>query len=464
MNATQFAGIWIGVTLISIAAFVIFVWALRSRRDSLVLLSFSVWCTLYGLRLLALQPIVRTTLGGDPRLWLYVLNCLTYVVIVPAMLFFVGVLGAGWRRTMWWVVAVDAVYAVGAIIVDVVSGRPGAAAAPQDPIVLGSIAIGAVNLVHRQRGGHGEKTVLTEPIVLGGFVVMLLFVVNQNLGPVIVPGTNLEPIGILLFILCLGQAVVRSAIRNQANLLSVQRELETARRIQSSLLPRRMPLVAGVDLAVRYIPMTAVAGDFYDFVQVGPSAVGVLVADVSGHGIPAALVASMVKVAFQAQTERASDPAAVLSAMNEVLCRHLEHAYVTAVYAVIDTARRSITVTTAGHPPPLLQRLGGSAQRIDNARGMILGVLPGAEYTNTCIEGLGDGDRLLLYTDGVSEARNRLGEFFDEARTAQWLSGIARSSAEAFADAALADLVRWTGTDGFEDDVTFVLAQATSLR
>ena len=202
--------------------------------------------------------------------------------------------------------------------------------------------------------------------------------------------------------------------------------------------------------------------DFYDVVQVGPSAVGVLVADVSGHGIPAALVASMVKVAFHAQTERASDPAAVLSAMNEVLCRHLEHAYVTAVYAVIDTARGSITVTTAGHPPPLLQRFDGSAQRIDEANGMILGFLPGVEYTSTCIEGLRDGDRLLLYTDGVSEARNRLGEFFDEARTAQWLSGIARSSAEAFADAALTDLVRWTGANGFEDDVTFVLAQATS--
>ena len=464
MNATQFAGIWIGVTLISVAAFATFVWALRSRRDTVVLLSFSAWCTLYGLRLLAQQPIVRTTLGGNPGLWMYVLNGLTYLVNVPAMLFFVGVLGAGWRRTMWWVLAVEAVYAVGAVIVDAVTGRPGAAAAPNDAIVLGGIAIGAANFVYRERSGRAGKTVLTEPIVLGGFVLMLLFVVNQNLGPAIVPGINLEPVGMLLFILCLGQAVVRSAIRNQANLLSVQRELETARHIQSSLLPQRMPSVAGVDLAVRYIPMTAVAGDFYDVVQVGPSAVGVLVADVSGHGIPAALVASMVKVAFQAQAERASDPAAVLSAMNEVLCRHVEHAYVTAVYAVIDTARRSITVTTAGHPPPLLQRRGGSTERIDNAPGMILGFLPGAEYTNTCIEGLADGDRLLLYTDGVSEARNRLGEFFDEARTAQWLSGIARSSAEAFADAALADLERWTGTDGFEDDVTFVLAQATSLR
>lgn len=462
MSASQFAAIWIGVTLISVAAFAIFVWAIRGRRDSVVLLSFGAWSAIYGLRLLAFQPIVRTTLGGSPHFWSYVLNFLTYIINVPGMLFFVGILGVGWRRTMVCVVVVEAAYAVGAIAIDLASGRPGAASGPNSWIVLGAVAVGAANFILRQASGVEEKTLLTEPIVLSGFILMLLFIINQNLGPLIGPRVNVEPIGIMVFVLCLGQAIVRSVIRNQATFLSVQRELETARRIQTSLLPRRMPSVAGVDLAVRYIPMTAVAGDLYDVVPISPTAVGVLVADVSGHGIPAALVASMVKVAFHAQAERASDPAAVLSSMNEILCRLVAHTYVTAVYAVIDTARRSITVASAGHPPALLQRFGAPSQRIDGATGLILGFLPGMQYTNTCIDGLGDGDRLLLYTDGVTEARDRLGEFFDEARTARWLAAIDGSNAEDLAEAALADLERWTGANGFDDDVTFVLAQTTA--
>jgi serine phosphatase RsbU (regulator of sigma subunit) len=391
-----------------------------------------------------------------------VFNFLTYIINVPGMLFFVGVLGVGWRRTLVWVVAVEAAYAIGAIAIDLASGRPGAASGPNSWIVLGGVAVGSVNFIYRQRGGIAEKTLLTEPIVLSGFVLMLLFIINQNLGPLIGPRINLEPIGIMLFVLCLGQAIVRLVIRNQANFLSVQRELETARRIQSSLMPGRMPSVAGVDLAARYVPMTAVAGDLYDVVQVSPNAVGVLVADVSGHGIPAALVASMVKVAFHAQADRASDPAAVLSSMNEILCRLVAHTYVTAVYAVIDTERRSITLASAGHPPALLQRAGAHPQRLDSASGLILGFLQGAQFTNACVEGLGDGDRLLLYTDGVTEARDRLGEFFDETRTARWLSPVNGSSAEDLAAAALADLVGWTGTNGFDDDVTFVLAQTTA--
>src|SRR5947209_5436665 len=247
-----------------------------------------------------------------------------------------------------------------------------------------------------------------------GGAALLLFAANENLGGLVAHGVNLEPIGVFVFVLCLGHAVLRSVVRSQADFVSVQRELETARRIQASLLPRRMPAMSGLDLAVRYVPMTAVAGDFYDVIQVSPTAVGVLVADVSGHGIPAALVASMVKVAFAAQSAQADDPAAVLSSMNQILCRHLEHAYVTAVYAVIDTARREITLASAGHPPALLQRVGQGAQRIEVAQGLILGFLPDADYTNTRLDGLRAGDRLLLYTDGVLEARDRAGEFFDE--------------------------------------------------
>jgi serine phosphatase RsbU (regulator of sigma subunit) len=264
----------------------------------------------------------------------------------------------------------------------------------------------------------------------------------------------------LVFVLCLGYALGRSLVRAETEFAGVQRELETARRIQSSLLPRRIPEQSGLDIAVRFVPMTAVAGDIYDVVRIGPFSTGILVADVSGHGVPAALVASMVKVAFSAQADHADDPAEVLGAMNQVLCRHLEHAYVTAVYAVVNTDRQTVTIASAGHPPALLHR-DHQTSSLERNGGVMLGVFPDAKYTNTEVAPFGAGDRLLLYSDGILEARDRAGRFFDGDRVARWLSDIEHTSAEQLADAAFSELTQWTG-GGFDDDVTFVIARRAS--
>jgi serine phosphatase RsbU (regulator of sigma subunit) len=291
--------------------------------------------------------------------------------------------------------------------------------------------------------------------------VFALFVVNKNVGELIFPGTDVEPIGMLFFVGCLGYAVVRSVFRAETEFAGVQRELETARRIQLSLLPRQIPKHADLDIAVRFVPMTAVAGDIYDFVQLGPSCLGILVADVSGHGIPAALVASMVKVAFSAQADHADDPARVLASMNQILCRHLEHAYVTAVYAVVNTDRQTITIANAGHPPALLRRRDETSP-VEHEHGVMLGFFPDAVYTSTEVAPFAPGDRLLLYSDGVLEARNRAGEFFDGDRVARWLSGVEDTTAEQSAEAALGQLTQWTG-GGFDDDVTFVICQRSAV-
>ena len=104
-----------------------------------------------------------------------------------------------------------------------------------------------------------------------GTIVVALSSVSENHGELVLPGTNVEPIGMLCFVVCLGYAVVRSVFRAETEFASVQRELETARRIQMSLLPHQVPQDADLDVAVRFVPMTAVAGDIYDFVRLGPS-------------------------------------------------------------------------------------------------------------------------------------------------------------------------------------------------
>jgi serine phosphatase RsbU (regulator of sigma subunit) len=180
-----------------------------------------------------------------------------------------------------------------------------------------------------------------------------------------------------------------------------------------------------------------------------------------GHGIPAALVASMVKLAFSVQAGHAGDPARVLVSMNRILCGQLDRSYVTAVYAVVDTEQQTVTFANAGHPPVLVWQRGGGVTRVVREHGLLLGFDPDAEYTNVRVEPFAAGDRCLLYSDGVLEARNAAGEFFDGDRVARWLSDIEPASAERFAEIALDELTRWGDRGRFDDDVTFVVAQVT---
>src|SRR5262249_2279703 len=210
-------------------------------------------------------------------------------------------------------------------------------------LVLTIVSTGLINVVYSS-AVRGLRTPLGEPMVIAGGLILLLFVVNENLGAPLSRGVNVEPIGVLIFILCLGYALGRSVFRAEAEFLTVQRELEMARNIQLSLLPQRIPKPRSLDVAVRYVPMSAVAGDIYDVIEIGPAAIGILVADVMGHGMPAALVASMVKLAFSVQRSDARDPARVLESMNSILCGQVQSSYVSAVYAVVDADTGRITV------------------------------------------------------------------------------------------------------------------------
>ncbi len=431
--------------------------ALRRDASARLLIIFGVFCVMYGARLLAQQPLADAALGGSRRTWNYAVAFLTYGINVPCGLFVESLIGAGWKQSIRRFWQFQAVYAVAAIAVDTVTGRPGAAMPPNTSIVLVGLAIAVVNLwMYRRRLSRTFAT----PVIAGGGIILLLLVLNHNLGRPLMPSVDLEPVGVLAFVAALGYGVLESVFHGEAELLAVQRELETAREIQRSLLPREPPRVQGVDLAVRYLPMTAVAGDLYDFVVLGPSTIGVLVADVSGHGVPAALVASMVKLAFSTQADHARDPARVLTAMNRVLSRQLKSGFVTAVYAVMDRDRGSITVANAGHPPLLIGHAGGTVEAVD-ARGLVMGFLPDATYTNSEIA-LHDGDLVFLYTDGVTEACSPEGRFFDGERVTRWLAAADGRDPARLSDAALGELMAWRGRSSFEDDVTFVLARVAA--
>ena len=455
MSVTDLVAIAIGSMLLALGAASIFAWSLRTKTSDRLLLYFGIWCGLYGLRLLALQTSVRAAFGGPARAWIFASVFVTYIINVPGGLFIEGLVGPGWKQSIRRVWQAQALYAIAAIAIDLGVDRPAAAMAPNSAIVLFGVIVWLTSLwIYRDR----LPPLFRSPVIAVGATVFILFVINQNVGRPLVPSTNVEPVGVFVFLVCLGYAVVGSVFAREAALLAVNRELETARQIQVALLPRGVPRLSHVDLAVRYLPMTAVAGDLYDFAVLGATRVGVLIADVAGHGVPAALVASMVKVAFTSQSARADDPAAVLTGMNKTLCGHLEGSFVTAIYAVIDS--QTIVYANAGHPSFLVGRPAGHVDAAGE-RGCMLGVFPDAIYANGHVD-VGSGDQILLFTDGVPEAQNVLGEFVDDDRVREWLTTSRGENASIVADSILQRLRRWRGVAAFDDDVTFVVVQIAS--
>ena len=237
--------------------------------------------------------------------------------------------------------------------------------------------------------------------------------------------------------------------------------MRSARRIQASILPRELPSANGIAVAARYLPLAAVAGDFYDVVSLGDGSVVVIVADVSGHGVPAALIASMVKVAFVAEANRSSNPGQILAGMNTTLCGMFDGAYVTAACIVVQRQQRRIRYSLAGHPPPVIVPRRGAIHTLDE-RGMFLGMFPFAAYPSTSVP-LDDDSRLVLYTDGLTEA---VAAASDEMFGLDRLVGFAETAKELaapdFADALLGLVGRFTGgMSPANDDVTVIIVDVT---
>ncbi|MFL6304658.1 MAG: PP2C family protein-serine/threonine phosphatase [Candidatus Sulfotelmatobacter sp.] len=241
-------------------------------------------------------------------------------------------------------------------------------------------------------------------------------------------------------------------------LLAIQKELETARLIQESILPQRVPQIEGLDIAARYVPMASVAGDFYDFIVVDNKHLGILIADVSGHGMPAALIASMLKIALAAESAHAEDPARVLQGLNQALCGKFQHHYVTAAYVFLDMEKRTLSYAGAGHPPLLMWGAASPGVRDVTENGLFLGMFDFATYSSVNVP-LAPGDRGLLYTDGISETNNPEGTEFGSERFPQFLEAQKNGSANQLADRLLEELARWSARgegEDLDDDITLV--------
>lgn len=445
------ADIFIGIVLFVIGAIACVASLIRRRGDVLALRWFGAFTLLYGVRLIAGSSL-PFIFGFTWRNAAFTESLITYVIPIAGWMLALRLIGNGWKSTLLLQVILFTIFAPIGIISDLVTGRPLSLEPVNNVlVVLGGLCI-LFNLL---------RTVRTSPelrIVLAGAFVFLLFALNNNVNNLVSLPWDYddEAPGFVVFVAALGYAATRAFVRGERESLAIDNELKTAREIQQSILPRAMPDVEGLRFHAGYVPATSVGGDMYSFLSADSGAgvgVGMLVADVAGHGVPAALIASMVKIAVSSQSRLADDPAALLGELDSLLRRDVRRALVTATYLWFDMARRLVAVSNAGHPPPLLYRDGAFLEL--GGAGVLLGRFSDARYTTTFTDLL-PGDRIVAYTDGIPEARNARDEMFGEER----LKDIFRGSATA--DDVLAAVRRWRGSAIEDaDDLTIVIVEVT---
>ena len=459
----EFANMAAAVALFSIALAAIALFFFRRRTRDLTLIYFGLFCILYAVRLLALLSSFRFLFDEPQTLWNYVNWVITCTIILPFGLFLYQVADEHLRNFLRWLLAAQTVFAIFGILATAFRVSLAKLFLANNIMMFGMfVAIALFLVASKWRPGPRQRLSREFRVFIAGFLVWMLFVVHANLlglGLKILAGHNVEFVGFLVFVACLGYVSAYRTFANEERLLAINKELEIARRIQSSILPQNVPALRGLEIAVHYVPMSAVAGDFYDFLSVDERRVGILVADVTGHGVPAALIASMLKVAFAGQAAHAHDPARVLSGLNRALCGKFEEHFVTAAYLFVDLKKSLLHYSAAGHPPLMLASGAGGNVREIEENGLMLGMFPEAVYSSVEIR-VGPGDRCLLYTDGILEAKNAAQEEFGKSRCKEFLETRREIPAARFANTLLDSVAGFSGYNSAraqEDDITLLV-------
>jgi phosphoserine phosphatase RsbU/P len=447
-SALDLARMLFGVLIVAAGAVSCLFFAFRRKQREYSLLYFGLGAILYGVRL-----FINGSAHYVQGQWDWITEAISLVIPIPLLLFFTATMARRWRKLAMWSIGVFSVIgAVGMVELFLVHSER----ATQRVIHLIAVVVIPILMVLLFVGGRSATR--EQKILRAGFFVFLMFIVHTNLANIgaIPHGPDLEFIGFVAFLGCLGYVAAARTHHNEERLLALNKELEIARGIQAGLLPEKSFSLAGLVTASRYVPASSVAGDFYDFLP-KDNGLGVLIADVSGHGVPAALSASMVKVAIRSQRDWADDPARVLTGLNSILCGNLQGQFVTAGYVYLDPGRGALAYAGAGHPPLLAWRAREKKVECMEENGLMLGIFPEGAYKCMTAD-LAPGDRFVLYTDGITEAPSLSGEEFGMDRFKSFLAEHAASPAQELCDALVKHVRAWSGNSREQhDDLTLVV-------
>jgi sigma-B regulation protein RsbU (phosphoserine phosphatase) len=246
-------------------------------------------------------------------------------------------------------------------------------------------------------------------------------------------------------------------------ILSRERKLESdlqlARELQRSMLPDEPPVLPGFEFGSTYLPADNLGGDFYDFLRVPEGGTGIVIADVSGKGVAAAMTMAASRGAVRSAMEHGNHPAALLQAANRRLFRDIKrNVYITACYGVRDPTRGTLSYSSAGHFPPILVRGTGETQYLE-AGGTILGMFDEVGYEEETLQ-LGSGDLICFYTDGIIDAFNTKDEPFGEKRLEHLLTKIHRLPATEVVRRLVSTVQDYAAGCGQHDDMTVIVLKA----
>lgn len=242
----------------------------------------------------------------------------------------------------------------------------------------------------------------------------------------------------------------------------LERELQVAFEIQTSILPQTLPNLEGYDFGALMVPARAVGGDFYDIVPLSTNKVGIIIGDVADKGVPSAIFMAQTHALLYAMAKRESTPAQVLRHVNELLLKIGESSlFVTVLYGVLDRTTNQFSYARAGHELPIIITADGKAEIAPYDQGQLMGILDDLILDEQTVS-VPSGGMILLYTDGVIDARHTNGESFGMERLIDVIKQIHRGSAQDQCDQLWQTLCDFQSKDAQEDDVTIVAVKSTN--
>jgi phosphoserine phosphatase RsbU/P len=454
----QVLGIALGTVFVVIGAVACAVAAVRRRGGGRIFVWLGAWSAVYGLQELCRTPaavaaVPRALSGAVP----YVAVAISYLMLVVATLAWLELSRGIVRRLLVASTAIGLAIAAAGIGAFLVRGDPYAFMGANSALAVFCLLLLVTVMAFPSRLAGRYLVLPHKGVLLAGTVAFAVEGLSSNLSRQLgypLPRA-VDALGFAALLFSFGYVALQTVQASERRLLTIENELAVARRLQLAILPEAVPELDRVRIAAVYEPMTEVAGDFYEFLPVDRHRAGFLVADVSGHGVPAALIASMIKVAVRSAVAWASDPAELLRRLGSGL--HLRGQYVTAACLWLDTEAGKARYSAAGHPPLVLWRASSSSVARVESNGLLFGVVPDSDYP-ACDFPFEPGDRFLLHTDGLTEPESAAGEPFGDSRLEAVLRECRAEPAEEVSRRLLAAVTAWRPASvPQQDDITFLV-------
>jgi len=303
---------------------------------------------------------------------------------------------------------------------------------------------------------NSVRSMIAVPLQTNDRVIGLIYVDSPDM----IREFTREDLGLLTVMANVAAIRIEHARLNEIELVerAMSKELDQAAHIQMGLLPSAPPKAEGMDIAGRTSPCRTVGGDYYDYLEFPDGRLGMLVGDVAGKGMPASLLMSSLQARVKVLFEEGDRLAEKITRLNKATTAHTpDNRFITFFMTVADPATGELVFTNAGHNPPVLVRAKGGFELL-NGGGMILGILPMAQYEEFHIK-MERGDTLVLFSDGVTEAVNPLDEDFGEQRLAELVASMHGKSAHEIMEAVHSEVARFTQGAPPADDITVVVAR-----